>query len=1347
MTSPGGGNGGQNINLAALWIPVLPDTSKIGSEMEKSGAEAKVAWEKGFNSAGSSPEQVTRPYVEGLRNSLTSGLSGIEIPFGVSKLHEWLEQFSGDVDEKLVGKLKGEATQALQAYGAEHDKLAAAQDRLTESQNKLNLARDNGVNKASIMLPLLGEQSAATAVLEEQTRKTAAAHDVLTEKTGKLNEEQGKAVEGSQYFGAVMGGAVVVGVGLALEGVEKFVDFMKEGFEEAIDITKELGEKTLELGEKYEEIGLGIREFSGASGEAFEELEGRAQKVFGSLDVAGENTGQTFGQLTSILGEAIPDSLIKHVEELQGRFANLKAQDVAAIMYSFKVPAEETDSVLASLTQSARNAGQGVGDLVSAMKGDASEVLKQAGLDAQQAGAFIADMLKLGTGGRSVLGGLQTVMKEAAKGGQGFGDAMKYVGEHLKELGDTAEGQDYAEKVFGTRRWAVAMQAAQDYVDVIAKGPEAFDQSSDSLDQFLQQTETLENKWEEVKHKVEEAFMPLGMGALDLVDNLISGIKSKFEENIPEIRDEVKEIGDSFIDNLPAIKDFVAGGIEALGYLADFAKNVFISLGGAATGLAQIWTFVTGDQEGNVRFERLAESIDKMHDIDFKDMANRVATQIDGVSLNADDMRKKFDAMWDSARGEGQDQRSPGMDPPNPAANLTDAGGFPTPIPGAPAGVPGSLVGPFAGPYGLTSSQSATPVSPPGGGSVPGGGVFAGPYGNSGIYQDSSGKWHARDPWWEGVIQAESGGNIAPQGNPTHFGLFQFAQGTWDSIARQQNPAWVGKNPGTAPAAVQAQFAQQNYEQNKGNLYGQWANPFVAAHPNGASGPVWMSSGSGPGDDASPNPGAAVNAAGGLNLDTVAVAAQKFANDCIDASARIILSHSGVNMTEDQLEGVISPGTNIDTLASGLNQLDPQGAFRALPGSGGSQEAMFAAIKASIDSGTGSIANVSPGSSLAGHTFAPGHFIAVTGYNGDGTINMSDTAKGTKYTVSESDLYQATQGRGIVAGTGTGPAPVAGAGGVIGPSYGAIPGGRNGPAYPGLPGQYGGFGQYGGETADQQYSTAKAVREAQDRATDLDSDISKQQRRIQDIQDELSKGDPKSGKTTLTGGVAAETPEDAAAWADKQKQLNEQLSDATEQLTKTQRERSEQDGEIANAQRKQQEAMYKKPSGTGKSDNLGTSLGQGLLQGIGEELGLGTVFGKSPLDWGIVKLAEGLFNYGNSLGDAIFGNTGGMGIGTAGTPGGSQGLGGGMATGVLGSLGIKLPTAPISGAPNVVQNDMLPGQPVGALPGPAPQVVNNDNSIHVSSDVSDRAVMAPVQAQQNSSNSAAYQYQGGMPAQ
>ena len=211
----------------------------------------------------------------------------------------------------------------------------------------------------------------------------------------------------------------------------------------------------------------------------------------------------------------------------------------------------------------------------------------------------------------------------------------------------------------------------------------------------------------------------------------------------------------------------------------------------------------------------------------------------------------------------------------------------------------------------------------------------------------------------------------------------------------------------------------------KGATVGPYGMPSIGGGPAGPSFGPWGPGGGGPGAISGNIPRGMVPS-NGINLSTVPLAAQKYANDCIDASARIILSHSGVNMSEDQLENVIAPGGSISSLASGLNQLNPRGNFVAMEGSGGSQQVMFNAIKASIDNGPGSILNVAPGSSLAGHTFAPGHFIAVTGYNPDGSINVSDTADGRQYSVSQEDAFQATRGRGIVAGTGIGPAPEVG---------------------------------------------------------------------------------------------------------------------------------------------------------------------------------------------------------------------------------------------------------------------------------------------------------------------------------
>jgi phage-related minor tail protein len=159
----------------------------------------------------------------------------------------------------------------------------------------------------------------------------------------------------------------------------------------------------------------------------------------------------------------------------------------------------------------------------------------------------------------------------------------------------------------------------------------------------------------------------------------------------------------------------------------------------------------------------------------------------------------------------------------------------------------------------------------------------------------------------------------------------------------------------------------------------------------------------------------------GLNLATVEVSAQQFANNCISAAARIILSATDKVMSEVDVDQVIARGGSIDSLAAGLNKLNPQGQYVPMQGSGGSPEAMFAAIKESIDKGLGSVLNVAPGSSLAGTTFDYGHFIAVTGYDpATGRINLSDTADGSVYSVTPGEAFQASRGRGIVAGTGTG---------------------------------------------------------------------------------------------------------------------------------------------------------------------------------------------------------------------------------------------------------------------------------------------------------------------------------------
>jgi hypothetical protein len=301
--------------------------------------------------------------------------------------------------------------------------------------------------------------------------------------------------------------------------------------------------------------------------------------------------------------------------------------------------------------------------------------------------------------------------------------------------------------------------------------------------------------------------------------------------------------------------------------------------------------------------------------------------------------------------------------------------------------------------------------------------------------------------------------------------------------------------------------------------------------------------------------------------------------------------------------------------------------------------------------------------------------------------------------------------------------------------------------FPGMPGQYGGSGVYGGETLDQQRSAEKAVQQAQDRASDLDYQIQQNQRRIDDLKGQIAQAGTSTKIGPLTGQPLPLTPAEQVAADDKRKQLNAQLDDATHALTVSQRERAQQDGNITDAQRKQQESMYKKPSGTGTTGQsadakLGQSLGSGFLAGIGQELGFGDVLGKSPLEWGVVKLFGSLFGYANSLGDAVSQATGGGG-------GVSSGGGGsGLLQGLTGSLGFNLPKAAgVSSGPNIAPGSLPIASGQGTGPAPGPVVQGDYMPINVSPNVDPKAILGPVQAQRNADDAHLHGQFGGTPQQ
>ena len=171
--------------------------------------------------------------------------------------------------------------------------------------------------------------------------------------------------------------------------------------------------------------------------------------------------------------------------------------------------------------------------------------------------------------------------------------------------------------------------------------------------------------------------------------------------------------------------------------------------------------------------------------------------------------------------------------------------------------------------------------------------------------------------------------------------------------------------------------------------------------------------------------------------------------------------------------------------------------------------------------------------------------------------------------------------------------------------------------------------------------------------------------------------------------------------------------------------------------------------GGDKTESQAQELGSGLLKGALSDLGFGNVLGgKSPLDWGIVKLLGGLAGWG--IGEANSWADSQMGGGQAGDQGGASGGGspfGGLLTGALDAIpgvkGLMPRTGNVALAPSPVSGVPTPSVSSGQGGGPAPGPVTYDNRIQVQGNtVADPGQFLP--AIQEAQNARAGGSSGGM---
>jgi hypothetical protein len=727
VTSPGG----NNINLATLWVPMMPETSHMEEAARKGGEAARRGFESGFGSGGGGGlSQLGQTMASQLASGFKQGMSHLELPGGFTNLTEGaMRGFEGMATRSESAKA------ALEKLKESEEQLINSHNRLAVAQSRMNDLQQRGVTSGTQYM------SASSSLIGAKQREESAVRSVSEAHEGYANALS--ASKGGMFaFAAetgILAGAVAGAIPLVGSLIEGIIDFWKEAAEKGVETSIEFAKKLMEIGEEYHHLGIQVQEFSSASGEALEELESAAQRVFSSLDVAGETTGKTMAVLASRLKttdvEAL-EPLVRHVEELHGRFGDLNPTDVGTAFAAMRVDIADADNVLAAWLNSARTAGVSTGALVDSLA-KVGEILRPeiTHLSAEQLGEWIAQMQSVVPNVNRTVQSLNAAQKDFSAHGMNFAEGMAETIKELQSAATEFDKEEIAEKLFGTRRWSVALDMANRYAEIVAKGPEAFRRSGTDIDEFTRRTQDLGNKWEEVKKKIELALLPLGADLLSHAGAGLDKLNNYIHTHSDQMAQWVKHIGESFIALLPTLQTWAIDFLEILKPVAQgieiWGSGLLLTIGGVAQSIATSMDILPGPLAHLIPgFDESKKAAHAMADATL-DMGKKMAQarnptgeffdavtgKIKDLHIDVPGLTKDFDALADSLGhrlGEAADQginrpglgtglHLPGSEPGSPEA----PGGAPGGEPAAPGGPPERPEP--SGPHRVTPGAPAAP--------------------------------------------------------------------------------------------------------------------------------------------------------------------------------------------------------------------------------------------------------------------------------------------------------------------------------------------------------------------------------------------------------------------------------------------------------------------------------------------------------------------------------------------------------------------------------------------------------------------------------------------------------------
>ena len=400
-------------------------------------------------------------------------------------------------ESKLADMKKSGTASSEQLAKAEADVLNKRARAETAAQNVEKAER--GVEKA------ITESKRASDSLAAAQKELETATDGATDATTKFGDAAADADGKGQRFELSLGkiaaaGAVVVGaIGAA-------------------------GKAAYEIGASFDDAYDTIRVGTGASGEAFAELQESMRNVARDSIGVGSDMGAigtTLADLNTRLGltgEPL-EKMTAQFMQLQNLGVDADINEVSKAMSGFGIEAKDMPDALDELFQVSQATGLSITELSqSAVK--AGPALRGFGFSMSDSAALVGQMDKAGLDADKTLQSLQRALAEFASEGRDAPEALKETIGSIEELisaGDDAAAIDMASNIFGTR-------GAAQFVDAVKTGTLSVDDfmdatgaTSDTIGGLAEETADFAERWDQFKLQAMVAIEPIASQVFDLL--------------------------------------------------------------------------------------------------------------------------------------------------------------------------------------------------------------------------------------------------------------------------------------------------------------------------------------------------------------------------------------------------------------------------------------------------------------------------------------------------------------------------------------------------------------------------------------------------------------------------------------------------------------------------------------------------------------------------------------------------------------------------------------------------------------------------------------------------------------